>query len=114
MALKQNKRSMIKPLPRYLACAYVTAHLRSDLRRNFIFANVLLWSAGAWFYLAVPALGPCYATPEILDPIRAEMPGAVNTQAALFAHYTAAGFAPAPETYWMVIAGPHGRQFTGT
>jgi hypothetical protein len=56
---------------------------------------------------------------DVLVDVRAALPpdqfAALDPgSAALFAHYTAAGFAPAPETYWMVIAGPHGRQFTGT
>ena len=69
------------------ALAYATAHVESDRRRNFLLANSVLWLAGAWIYLAVPALGPCYATPEILDPIRAEIPYAAETQKLLFAQY---------------------------
>ena len=67
--------------------AYATASTRDAERRHFVLANCLLWTLGAWIYLSVPALGPCYATPEILDPIRSEMPRAVSTQNALFAHY---------------------------
>jgi hypothetical protein len=67
--------------------AFVTAYARSDLRRNFALANCLLWTLGGWLYVAVPALGPCYAAPEILDPVRDEMPRAVTTQRALWAHY---------------------------
>ena len=47
---------------------------------------------------------------DVLVDVRAALPpdqfAALDPgSAALFAHYTAAGFAPAPGTYWMVIAG---------
>lgn len=56
-------------------------------RRNFSLACALLWFAGGWLYVAVPALGPCYATPEVYAPIRAELPGASALQARLWHNY---------------------------
>jgi hypothetical protein len=60
---------------------------RDDLRRNFALAAAVLWSAGAWIYFAVPVLGPCFASPDLLDPIRDQLPRAVATQRALWDHY---------------------------
>jgi hypothetical protein len=70
-----------------LGFAYVTAGTDEASRRSFVGASALLWIAGAWLYVAVPALGPCYALPELREPIRDEMPRAVGAQDYLFRHY---------------------------
>jgi hypothetical protein len=67
--------------------AFFFAQRRAGLRRNFALAAALLWTIGAWIYLAVPALGPCYASPDLLDPIRDQIPRAVATQGGLWQHY---------------------------
>jgi len=69
------------------AFAFVFAATRDDLRRNFMLANVVAWSLGAWAYLAVPALGPCYFTPDVLEPVRDAIPQAVEAQRALWDNY---------------------------
>lgn len=58
-------------------------------RRNFLLACALLWSAGGWLYVALPALGPCYATPEVYAAIRTETPQAANLQVQLGRNYRA-------------------------
>ena len=52
-------------------------------RRNFLLACGLLWFAGGWVYVAFPALGPCYATPEVYAAVRSELPNASALQARL-------------------------------
>jgi hypothetical protein len=56
-------------------------------RRNFTLAVVLLWTIGAWIYLALPALGPCYASPDLFASIHRELPYAVTMQQKLWSHY---------------------------
>jgi hypothetical protein len=67
--------------------AYV--FLSPDLaeRRHFALACTLFWLVGAWLYLAVPALGPCFATPEVVEGLAAEMPKAAAGQQALWKNY---------------------------
>ncbi|HEV7428162.1 MAG TPA: phosphatase PAP2 family protein [Thermoanaerobaculia bacterium] len=38
------------------------------VRIAFMNSNTLLWTAGAWLYVAVPALGPAYRFPEVWLP----------------------------------------------
>jgi hypothetical protein len=70
-----------------IAFAYVFASARRDAARNFVFANCLLWTLGAWGYVAFPAAGPCYASPDVLEPVRADIPKAIASQAILWEHY---------------------------
>jgi hypothetical protein len=56
-------------------------------RGNFTLAVVLLWTLGAWIYLAVPVVGPCYASSDLFDSIRPELPYAVTMQRTLWEHY---------------------------
>jgi len=71
------------------------------LRRNFALACALLWTLGAWIYLALPALGPCFTNQEVFVSIQSEMPSAVSAQRKLWQNYA------------MMIAGRDGslRQF---
>lgn len=69
------------------AVTYVFAATGAGARRHFAFATAVLWIGGAWLYLAVPALGPCFSTPDVLEPIREAMPSATGAQAALWSHY---------------------------
>jgi hypothetical protein len=70
-----------------LILSYFYAASRADLRRNLVFAGTVLWIGGAWLYLAMPAAGPCYASPDVLEPIREAMPRAMETQAGLWHNY---------------------------
>jgi hypothetical protein len=70
-----------------LVFAYVFCGRRDGARRNLALASAVLWTLGAWIYLALPALGPCYASPDVVASVRAEMPTAAATQRALWHHY---------------------------
>jgi hypothetical protein len=60
---------------------------RADRRRNFAFACLALWVAGAWIYVAVPAVGPVFAAPEAFREVLAGMPHAADIQGRLWANY---------------------------
>jgi hypothetical protein len=75
----------VPSVPLILAYFYTSA--RADLRRNLALAGTLLWIGGAWLYLAVPAAGPCYSSPDVLEPIREAMPRAMGAQAGLWQNY---------------------------
>lgn len=64
-------------------------YLSPDLpaRRNFAFACSFLWLVGVWIYFAVPALGPCYASPDAFAGLAEEMPRAAAGQQALWSNY---------------------------
>jgi hypothetical protein len=70
-----------------LVFAYVFAWRREAPRRNLALASAALWTLGAWIYFALPAVGPCYASPDVVRPIAAEMPTAAATQRALWRNY---------------------------
>lgn len=70
-----------------LAFSWAAAADQDAPRRNFLLAQAALWIAGAWIYVALPALGPCYAFAEIREPVRAEMPRAIGAQSYLMAQY---------------------------
>jgi hypothetical protein len=71
----------------FVAWAWAAAHPSPDRRRSFALACGLLSIAGSWLYLALPALGPCFAFPELFAPVREELPRASGVQAALAANY---------------------------
>lgn len=56
-------------------------------RRNFLLACALLWFAGGWLYVALPAVGPCYATPDVYAGVRSELPNATALQARLWRNH---------------------------
>ena len=58
-----------------------------DMRRRFTLAVILIWSWGAWLYVAMPALGPIYKFTEHWVQIMASMPQAAAGQATLWANY---------------------------
>jgi hypothetical protein len=62
--------------------------LASDrLRVAWATGYSLLWLAGAWLYYLLPALGPCYAFPEVWQPFAEHLPKAAASQAFLFRNY---------------------------
>jgi hypothetical protein len=67
--------------------AYFVADARGDRVRNFVLATVALWTAGAWIYVALPALGPCYASRDLFAPIARRIPESIFTQRALWSNY---------------------------
>ena len=60
---------------------------RADRRRNFAFACLALWIAGAWAYLALPAVGPAFVAPESFRESLADMPRAAGIQQRLWSNY---------------------------
>lgn len=60
---------------------------RADRRRNFAFACLVLWIGGAWLYVALPAVGPAFAMPEVFREALAGMPHAAGIQGRLWANY---------------------------
>lgn len=56
-------------------------------RAQFFFSYAMLWTLGVWTYVALPALGPGLAYPREWTTVRAELPSAVETQAALLRNY---------------------------
>jgi hypothetical protein len=65
-------------------------------RTRFVAGFALLWIAGAWLYLAVPALGPCYLFPDDGADSRRHLPLQANTQRLLLEQYRAVTGAAGP------------------
>jgi hypothetical protein len=57
------------------------------LRRRVVLSSVMLWSLGAWLYLALPAVGPVFVERETWKPIEARLPRATAGQAVLWRNY---------------------------
>lgn len=70
-----------------LVFAYVFCWREAAPRRHLALASAALWTLGAWMYFALPAVGPCYASPDVMAPVAADMPTAVGTQRALWQNY---------------------------
>jgi hypothetical protein len=87
-----------------LSIAFFVALPGARVRRRFVLSCVVIWVAGAWLYVALPALGPVYAQPEHWQEILTEMPMAEGGQQIL------------RENYQKVLAGREGvlRQFNPT
>jgi PAP2 superfamily protein len=63
--------------------------LRSNRLRFAIASGFAgLWLAGAWLYLLVPSLGPCYAFSALWDASREFLPISHLTQIRLMDHYS--------------------------
>lgn len=56
-------------------------------RRRFMASCVFLWSLGSWLYLALPALGPIYAFPQVWNDLLDQMPSARAMQIRLWSNY---------------------------
>lgn len=65
----------------------VLTMVSDSVRIAFVTGQVILWSAGAWLYLALPSLGPCYVFYAVWDPFRAQLSNSSATQALLFRNY---------------------------
>ncbi len=66
----------------------LTAFHLGAARRRFVTAMVLLWTFGAWIYVAIPALGPCYIFPDIWQAgTSIPYPRALGTQMGLWQNY---------------------------
>lgn len=58
-------------------------------RTRFAAGFAVLWIAGAWFYLATPALGPCYVFSDDAAAAHPHVPLQANTQRLLLEQYRA-------------------------
>jgi hypothetical protein len=67
--------------------AWFGATLSIRERARFAAGFTFLWISGAWFYVAVPSLGPCYVLKDDYTEVRASMPSQSATMDLLFAHY---------------------------
>jgi hypothetical protein len=67
--------------------AWFGATLSVRDRARFAAGFTFLWIFGAWFYFAVPSLGPCYVLKGDYTEVRAAMPSQSATMDLLFAHY---------------------------
>lgn len=67
--------------------SFFTASPHPGLRRSFMLSCVVIWTLGAWLYVAIPALGPVYVFPEVWGALLERMPGAAGGQALLLENY---------------------------
>ncbi len=80
----------------FYGVAFFSASDDALFRRRLMLSSVLIWGLGAWIYTAVPAIGPCYASPDVFAATKAATPKAVAAQGALL------------ENYRLVVAGREG------
>lgn len=59
------------------------------LRRRVVLSCVMLWSLGAWLYLAIPAVGPVFVEGKTWEPVADRLPRATAGQAVLWRNYQA-------------------------
>lgn len=71
----------------FAAWAWAATHPSLATRRNFVFGCALLSVVGSWIYLALPALGPCFAFPELFGEVKGAIRHAAGAQAALAENY---------------------------
>jgi len=70
-----------------LGIAFFCAMPGARIRRRFVLSCVLIWTLGAWIYVAIPALGPIYARTDVFREIVSQMPLADAGQQMLWANY---------------------------
>lgn len=71
----------------YYVMAFFAALPEELPRRRFMASCVFLWSLGSWLYMALPALGPIYAFPQVWNDLLDQMPVARNMQIRLWGNY---------------------------
>ncbi len=71
----------------FYVMAFFLAARDELLRRGFMLSCVLLWTLGAWLYLAFPAVGPCYVFPDVWQGVREWLPSSQGAQATLWENY---------------------------
>ncbi len=67
--------------------AFFCAIPAAKFRRRFVLSCVLIWTLGAWMYVAVPGLGPIYAHNEVFQEIVPQLPKADAGQGLLWDNY---------------------------
>jgi hypothetical protein len=71
----------------FYTLAFWTASLDPRFRCRFLLSSVLLWTLGSWLYMAVPALGPVYLTPQSFAAVTNDLPAAGRLQESLWENY---------------------------
>ena len=56
-------------------------------RTSFLVGNTILWSVGAWLYLAVPAMGPAFGFSDAWDDVRPALPATTQLQRRLLENH---------------------------
>jgi hypothetical protein len=70
-----------------ISLAFFCSYPKQLARRQFLFSCVVLWTAGAWIYVALPALGPIYAFNEVWQNILPQIPHADAGHQLLWGNY---------------------------
>ncbi len=70
-----------------ISVAFFCSYPTQLARRQFLFSCVVLWSAGAWIYVGLPALGPIYAFSEVWQKILPQIPYADAGHHLLWGNY---------------------------
>lgn len=67
--------------------AFFAAASERHTRAGFVHSCLLLWALGSWIYVALPAVGPAFAFPEIVGDVAGRMPRAAAAQAVLWENH---------------------------
>ena len=67
--------------------AWFLSVLSTRERARFATGFALLWILGAWWYFAMPSLGPCFVIKDDYADVRAAMPGQSVVMDVLYGHY---------------------------
>ncbi len=78
------------------AVGWLGSALSQRERTRFAAGFAVLWIGGAWWYLATPSLGPCYAFPGDAAAAQPHMPLQANTQRLLLTQHRAVTGAAGP------------------
>lgn len=70
-----------------LSLAFFCSFPTQLARRQFLFSCVLLWTMGAWIYIALPAVGPIYVFSEVWQEIVPQIPQADGAHRLLWENY---------------------------
>lgn len=70
-----------------LSLAFFCSFPTQLARRQFLFSCVLLWTMGAWIYIALPAVGPIYVFGEVWQEIVPQIPQADGAHRLLWENY---------------------------
>lgn len=67
--------------------AWFASVLSPRERARFAMGFALLWILGAWWYFAMPSLGPCYVLKDDYAEVRAAMPAQSALMDGLYVHF---------------------------
>jgi membrane-associated phospholipid phosphatase len=70
-----------------LSIAFFCAFPQDRMRRQFMLSCVLLWTLGAWIYVALPALGPVYVYNDVWSGASDQIYHATGAQQLLWENY---------------------------